>query len=121
MATLVGLFACGGGDDGTTKVANNWADLIDGNLVATITKTELGGSVPLGNTSCAGGGFPTVWSNTSTSGAQLSTSLSCSNWTNEGNNGGSVWGRANDPGTSWTAWCSGGICSWTSPLYCFQQ
>jgi hypothetical protein len=104
--------------DGTV-VANNWADLIDGSLVSKINKTELGGPVPIGNTSCAGGGFPTVWSNTTSAGISQGGGASCSNWTSTG--GGSAWGKADETGGLWSSWSGGGLCSWTSPLYCFQQ
>jgi len=38
------------------QVAPDWAGLVDGSLDAPIDVTEVGGAVPLGNTSCAGGG-----------------------------------------------------------------
>ncbi len=101
--------------DGTV-VADDWADLTDGGLTANIDLTETGGPIPIGNTSCAGGGFPTVWTNTSnmgTGGNQV-----CDGFTST--NGGGRWGQANDL-TQWTQWCSGGVCTWESPIYCFQQ
>ena len=98
-------------------IANNWNDLVDGTLLAPLNKTESNGAVPLGNTSCAGGGFPTTWSGTSTNGT--SQGSFCGNWTNT--NGGSRWGRADQTNSSWTQWCSGGLCSWISPIMCFQQ
>jgi hypothetical protein len=103
--------------DGTV-IANNWADLIDGNLVAKISKTELGGAVPVGNTVC--GGFPTVWSNTTASGALRSAGGSCANWTSLGAQG-AAWGNAGLSTSGWSDWCSGGECSSKSPIYCFQQ
>jgi hypothetical protein len=105
--------------DGTV-IANNWADLIDGNLVAKISKTELGGAVPVGNTVCGGGGFPTVWSNTTASGALRSAGGSCANWTSLGAQG-AAWGNAGLSTSGWSDWCSGGECSSKSPIYCFQQ
>jgi cysteine-rich repeat protein len=102
-----------------TKIANNWADLIDGNLIAGINLTETNGAPPIGNTSCAGGGFPTVWTDTNTNGTLVAQGSSCSNWSST--NGGSYWGQANQTTGIWTAWCSGGLCSWQSPIYCFQQ
>ncbi len=104
--------------DGTV-VANDWADLVDGTLAHAIDKTELGGAPPVGNTSCAGGGYATVWSATSQSGTLASASLTCSNWT--ATTGGAYWGVATQTNSFWSAWCTGGICSWVSPLYCFQQ
>jgi hypothetical protein len=100
------------------QVAPNWAGLIDGTLDAPINVTETGGAVPIGNTSCAGGGFPTVWSATSSTGATAGGS-NCSDWTSIA--GGSQWGRADVTDGSWTSWCSGGLCDWLSPIYCVQQ
>jgi len=73
--------------------------------------------VPLGNTSCAGGGFPTVWTSTASDGT--SQGSACGNWTSIVGSG--RWGRADEVGGSWTSWCVGGICDWVSPLYCVQQ
>lgn len=101
-----------------TKIADNWADLTDGNLAATISKTETGGAAPQGSVGCPPGN-PTVWSATTASGTLASAGLTCSNWSST--NGGSYWGRTTATDSSFTAWCSGGICSWTAPIYCFQQ
>jgi cysteine-rich repeat protein len=100
-----------------TEIAPNWAGLIDGSLAAAINLTELGQPAPIGNTSCAGGGNPTVWSATTISGGLAG--ASCSNFTSTA--GGGLWGHAGQFSGSWTSWCSGGLCSWTSPIYCFQQ
>ena len=102
-----------------TKVANNWADLTDGTLLAAINVTELGGPAPIGNTLCLGGGQRAVWSNTTISGLQASPLWSCSNWTSSA--GSSHWGLATSVGTSWTNWCNGPMCSYTAPIYCVQQ
>jgi len=102
-----------------TKIANNWADLTDGNLLANLDMNENMGTTPLGNTSCAGGGFKTVWSNTTPSGTLGNANSSCSNWGST--NGGSAWGRSDQTTNIWTQWCSGGLCSWVSPIYCVQQ
>jgi hypothetical protein len=102
-----------------TKIANNWADLIDGSLIAAVNMTETKGVPPTGNTSCAGSGFKTVWTNTQANGTQGNGAASCTHWTSV--NGGSAWGRADAVDSTWTSWCSGGLCSWVSPLYCVQQ
>lgn len=99
-------------------VANNYNDLVDGSLAAPINKTEKNGAPPVGNTSCAGGGFQTVWSATNTNGA-WNNAVACNHWTSTA--GGSYWGRADAQDGSWTSWCSGGLCSWLSPIYCVQQ
>jgi cysteine-rich repeat protein len=100
-----------------TQIAPNWAGLIDGTLDAGITLTESGEPAPVGDTSCAGGGFKTVWSSTSINGTF--SSASCNNFTSTVGSG--LWGQAGLTNSSWTSWCSGGNCTWVSPLYCFQQ
>ena len=99
------------------QVADNWADLIDGSLDAPINVTETGGPVPIGNTNCAGGGFPTVWSGTNSNGT--SGGDTCGNFA--ANAGSGRWGRADETTGSWTSWCFGGDCNWVSPIYCVQQ
>jgi hypothetical protein len=102
------------------KVANDWNDLVDGSLQNPIAKTELNTSPPLGNTPCAGGGYPTVWTDTQTNGNLIYSGYTCSDWTST-SSGGSTWGQATQQNDAWTAWCSGGLCSWQSPIYCLQQ
>jgi hypothetical protein len=99
------------------QVAPNWAGLIDGVLDAPINVTELGGAPPIGNTSCAGGGFPTVW--TSTASNATSQGSACGNFASILGSG--RWGRADVTDGSWTSWCVGGTCDWLSPIYCVQQ
>ncbi|MGB1013186.1 MAG: DUF4215 domain-containing protein [Nannocystaceae bacterium] len=99
-------------------IANNWADLTDGNLLVQPNVTEQNTPVPIGNTSCAGGGFPTVWSHTNANGNGLAGER-CGGWTNT--QGGASWGRADTTNGQWSSWCSGGLCSWLSPIYCVQQ
>ena len=102
------------------KVANNWTDLTDNSLIMAVNMTETKGAVPIGNTSCAGGGFKTVWTNTTPAGLANNNALySCTNWTSV--NGSSAWGKADDANTNWSQWCTGGVCSWNSPIYCVQQ
>ena len=102
-----------------TVVANSWADLTDGTLASAINLTETGGQPPVGNTSCAGGGFQTVWTATLQAGQSVNANNTCSGWTSTG--GGSYWGRADSSNSFWTGWCSGNSCAWLSPIYCFQQ
>ena len=98
-------------------VATNWADLTDGLLAVNIDRDE-NGNIPQqrGNTSCAGGGFPTVWSGVRNNGEGFGNG--CGGWRTD--QGGGYWGRY-DALNQWTSWCSGGLCSWVSPIYCFQQ
>lgn len=103
-----------------TKVANNWDDLIDGDLLAALNLTETGGAVPAGNTKCGGDGAKTVWSNTDIHGNLFSHIDSCTNWTST--NGQSHWGGADQIGPYWTEWCNGTPgCDRLSPIYCVQQ
>jgi cysteine-rich repeat protein len=102
-----------------TKIADNWADLVDGTLDAALNRTEIGGPVPIGTVPCEGGNFKTVWTGTSTSGGPVNVNQMCSNWTSLVGWGHT--GRAPDVNFSWTAWCAGDFCDAKSPLYCFQQ
>jgi cysteine-rich repeat protein len=103
------------------QVADNWADLVDGSLDTAIDTTETGGAVPIGNTSCNGGGFPTVWANVTQTGGTANAGH-CVAW-DDANGQAAGWGLASDTTGWWTEWCSGGgaVCVWTSPIYCFQQ
>jgi cysteine-rich repeat protein len=101
-----------------TQVAANWASLVDGTLDAAINMTETGGVPPVGDTSCAGGGFTTVWSATNINGTPGGNGA-CNNFTSTVGSG--LWGQATVTNSSWTSWCSGGLCTWVSPIYCFQQ
>ncbi len=106
--------------DGTV-IANNWADLTNGDLAHPIDMTEQMGPTPIGTTSCGGGGFPTVWSNVDQSGANAGTGH-CNGWTDTGATSAN-WGSTEFATSWWTTWCGGGgaVCGWTSPIYCFQQ
>lgn len=106
--------------DGTV-VANNWADLTNGDLAHPIDMTELMGPTPIGTTSCGGGGFPTVWSNVGQSGANAGIGH-CNGWTDAGGTQ-AGWGNTSYSTSWWTTWCSGGgaVCGWLSPIYCFEQ
>ena len=104
--------------DGTV-IATGWADLTDGTIASAINLTEYG--VAPVSTGIACWPFPAIaWSNTNGNGAQASSGSSCSNWTST--SGGSYWGSTTETsGGAWSAWCNGGICSWTAFLYCFEQ
>jgi hypothetical protein len=103
-------------------VANGYAGLTSGTLLHAINLTEKRTASPVGTTNCAGGGHATVWTDTFNTGAQFLPGMNyhCSNWTDGGGATGSEWGDGNDP-TQWSAWCNGGICSWTSSIYCIEQ
>ena len=102
-----------------TKIADDWADLVDGTLDASINQTEFGGPVPIGTVPCDGGNFKTVWTGTFTDGGPQNVAQTCDNWTST--DGWGHTGRASDINFSWTAWCSGDFCGALSPIYCLQQ
>jgi hypothetical protein len=96
--------------DGTT-IANNWADLTDGTLLARINKTETG--APVSNESA-------VWTNTKANGSQEGGTYDCSGWTTTSGQG--YTGVTEEADSNWTSWVYGQYaCSVTIPLYCFQQ
>ncbi|MCA9694002.1 MAG: DUF4215 domain-containing protein [Nannocystaceae bacterium] len=101
-----------------TEIALDWDDLTDGGLIAPIQMTELGGPPPIGMTLCGGGGASTVWSNTNPDGEPTGVDA-CAGYSSQAGPG--SWGLTSEKSVFWTAWCSGGSCGWTSPLYCFQQ
>lgn len=102
-------------------VANNWADLIDGELNAPIIKTEIN-TVAASEVIC-NNESSWVWTNTQTDGTMSDAGSSCVEWSV--NTGGSIWGRVTDVQGTWTSACSGGapvnFCGKRAPLYCFEQ
>ncbi len=112
--------------DGTV-VAQGWADLTDGTLLAPIDRTEL--NVQLGgigcnpgatcNFLCAGG---EVWSNVDTAGNRRATG-DCTGWTGVGvGTAGGTAGNNSLTDAQWTAGtCSSIGCGSTLPLFCVQQ
>lgn len=91
-----------------TKVANNWADLIDGTLASKINRDQFGALAE---------GIVT-WTNTTANGSINSTTNNCSNWT-------STSGTSNSGNTffidaQWTKFQSDN-CNTYRPLYCFEQ
>jgi len=96
-----------------TKIADDWADLIDGTLDAPINKNENGVTIASGE----------VWTGTNSDGTgagnPMSGSLTCSGW-----NGGSPIGTIGDLASSAVAWSSLGSglgCAIARHLYCFEQ
>jgi len=95
----------------STVVANNWADLIDGNVFAPI-KLTASGEQPKSDYS---------WTNTTVNGSIAGNS--CSNWTNRfcafGTFG--LIGNITENNNDWTDWQVVGCCQIKVGFYCFEQ
>jgi len=102
-----------------TLVANGWGDLTDGTLLHAIDLTEQLGAPPTLDTTCAGVGVPTVWTNTAFSGASQGPSSNCEGWTTT--DGVTISGRADTEAATWSTACTDLPCSANASLYCFQQ
>ncbi len=106
------------------KIANDWADLVDGTLLAGINVDQLGNIVPTGTR---------VWTGTDIYGATMyggsNQWLICSNWATGGGNAGGMSGKVGYADASWTdgndafyaGYWYGGECDWYYRLYCVQQ
>ncbi|MCA9879468.1 MAG: DUF1554 domain-containing protein, partial [Thermomicrobiales bacterium] len=93
-------------------VAANWADLVDGNLAASINVTENGGVVVAVGEA--------AWTNTRADGSRLDSPSHCDNWqSNAGGTSGRV-GIVIRTDHVWTD-ASTVSCENHAPLYCFQQ
>jgi hypothetical protein len=97
-------------------VANDWADLVDGAIANAIDLTESGAPAPEDNTGCPTA--RTVWSGVSQDGT--SWGGGCADWQDGTDASGGQWGWIESL-DMWSSWCSGGVCSWVAPFYCFQQ
>jgi hypothetical protein len=100
---------------GGVILANNWADLTDGNLNININKTELNTSPTVTYS-----GYPAVWSNTLGNGN--SSTNDCSNWSSASGSLDSYVGLSfiGVSTNEWTRW-TGVQCSIPQGLYCFEQ
>jgi hypothetical protein len=95
-----------------TVVANDWADLTDGPLLAPIEITEQQSAVVGGRT----------WSNTERDGLPLlSNQKHCNNWTSAADPFIGHFGRAFASNAEWTDSGNHLPCEQTAHLYCFQQ
>jgi len=98
-----------------TTIANNWAGLTSGTLLAGISLNELGAAVTAGTN---------VWTNVNTDGTAKnsgsSSTYNCTGWSNgtaqHGNDG--LTGSAT---STWTVTGASDLCSTANRLYCFQQ
>lgn len=97
--------------DGSTTVANGWADLTDGTLQHAIDMTETGEFTPSGYL---------AWSNTATNGFEVGGGDDCGEWTDSF----AIFGGTGDIGRVDSRWTyNGGIsCNYDEArLFCFQQ
>lgn len=102
------------------KVAEDWADLTDGTLLAPIDVSEKNGPPPMIADPAPCPGY-NVHTNTTAMGTAASGNH-CDNWTSTAAT--SSWGGSfgsTDPG--WSAVCTGEIksCQFKAPIYCVQQ
>lgn len=95
------------------KIAENWADLIDGNLNAAITLTEERRVIS---------STPAVWTNSISNGERYFSSLysTCSNFTSQDSGNSGIAGSSNrkDIGWSYDSYIQ---CSQPARLYCVEQ
>jgi len=96
--------------DGITVVANNWNDLIDGELNAFINVDESG----------TAGVSANVWTNTNTDGSVRS-GASCNDWSSSSSLTSGAKGNSGFDNAAWTKGSSNRSCDVTLRLYCFQQ
>jgi hypothetical protein len=92
-------------------IANNWAGLTSGTLLAALNVTENGGLPPSNE----------VWSDTAANGAISTPIGDCSNWTS---NTTSFFGELGHLVATDSTWTDEGIavgCNNSYPLYCFEQ
>ncbi len=94
--------------NGTTVIANNWADLVDGTLAAAINLNEQGSSI----------GSNYVW--TGTLGSGTPSGNNCSDWSSNSITILGTYGNTNLASSNWT---NAGLstCTGILRLYCFQQ
>jgi hypothetical protein len=106
-----------------TMVATDWAQLTTGPLLHAIDMSELGGAPGhdnSGNACALPAGATIVWTSTKHDGTAVP-GTDCSGWTSAVLNAPSQWGRDDATTNDWATWCSSGSCSWSAPLYCFEQ
>ena len=112
-----------------TVIAENYNDLIDGQLMSAISLDEYGEPVD-GNyesIECGGGFVPAVWTNTLITGEPAPLEVDCSGWTTDGPVNADAFvlvGIATKSDLDWTEWCGTietGACNYSLRLFCFQQ
>jgi cysteine-rich repeat protein len=105
-----------------TKVADNWADLIDGTLDAAISGTETGGPSPMTANASACGTNRIARTGTAADGTALVGLGRCSNFTSSASNSLGTPGVTTSANPTWTNCDAPGPgCDILMPIYCFQQ
>lgn len=99
-------------DTNSTRIADDWSDLVDGDLIAPINFDESGNRVSPGQ------GMPWVWTNTRSNGT-LRQVNDCNDWTTT--NGFAIVGDWTRTDAGWTNTEDGAQCSNPRRFYCFQQ
>lgn len=100
--------------DGTTVIANNWADLTDGTIDNNINRTETGSG------GCSVGW---VWTCTLLDGtaATCSDIWDCKNWSSPEASSTGIHGFCTSTGSTWTNSTTNTSCGGILHLYCFQS
>ena len=101
-------------------VANNWADLIDGNIVTKIDLSELK-TFPGYDDNACGNLKGLTLTDTATDGTLYNALGSCNNWTSSAANMPTGGGHFSAINNNWSAYVCIYNCSWKKALYCFQQ
>jgi hypothetical protein len=92
-------------------IANNWAGLTSGTLLAPLDVTELGTPPP----------FVDAWSNTKTDGTQYTSNSYCNLWSSNSISDFGAEGVTNVTSASWTQAPMTRTCNSKIPFYCFEQ
>lgn len=99
-------------------VAYSLDDLLDGNLVAPINRTEYG-ELLAPSPACNQSVEYAVWTGTSASGEEQLPN--CNNWTSGGDAPTGLVGDANSTSETWSATNCTALCNTALPIYCVQQ
>jgi len=106
----------------STVVANDWAGLTSGTLLHAINLDENGQTPAAGTYKCTSD--PTVWTHTDTTGAILTNTGHCSDWSSTTATTTSAGSSVYKASPFWTNACQlggAGVCAKTASLYCLEQ
>jgi hypothetical protein len=98
--------------DHVSKIADDWADLTDGDIDGAVGRDETG---------VGAGGTQFVWTDVLAVGAGQETSNHCVDWTSEAAGIGGRRGSNNASDATWTQLGTGGFCNTLARLYCVEQ